>query len=284
MAAVVVFGSLNHDLAVTVPRLPRPDETLRAHGLASFAGGKGANQAVAAARLGATVAMVGAVGDDDAGRMLREVLRRNGVDDRFVDTVPGPSGTALPLVADDGDVAILIVAGANGAVGPTDADRAAEAIAAADVLLLQGEVSAAASARAAAIARDHGTLVVFNPAPVPDGAAAVIELADVVIVNRREAEQLGLEPLAGRTVVMTCGPDGALVDGVAVAPFPAERVVDPTGAGDAFAAALAVHLAEGLPLEAAARAGNAAGALAVGVAGAEPSFPTRVALEARLAG
>jgi ribokinase len=284
MAAVVVFGSLNHDLAVTLPRLPRPDETLRAHGLASFAGGKGANQAVAAARLGATVAMVGAVGDDDAGRMLREVLRRNGVDDRFVATVPGPSGTALPLVADDGDVAILIVAGANGAVGPADADRAAEAIAAADVLLLQGEVSAAASARAAAIARDNGTLVVFNPAPVPDGADAVIELADVVIVNRREAEQLGLGPLAGRSIVTTCGPEGALVDGVAVAPFPVGRVLDPTGAGDAFAGALAVHLAEGLPLHAAARAGNAAGALAVGVAGAEPSFPTRLALEARLAG
>ncbi len=281
MPSVAVFGSLNHDLTVTLPRLPRPDETLRAHSVTSYWGGKGFNQAIAAARLGASVTLIGAVGSDAAGVGLRAALLHAGVEAGTVRNVPGPTGTALPLVTDDGEVAILIVPGANADVGVDDADHARLILQAADVLLVQGEVDPAASARAAALAREADTIVVVNTAPVCAGMMDVLELADVVIANREEATQLGLRP--GPRTIVTLGPDGARVGDLVVEAFGVEHPVDPTGAGDAFAAAVAVALAEGKPLHDAVRMGNAAGALAVQVAGAEPSFPTRDRVDALVA-
>lgn len=275
---IVCFGSLNQDLAVRVGRLPGPDETVLASGDATFRGGKGHNQALAAARLGAPVAMIGRVGDDDAGPWLRDGLATAGIDVSQLATVPGRTGTALCLLDDGGQVSIVVIPGANALVDPAAAEAAAELLGRADVLLLQGEVDAVASVRAAELA--YGARIVVNPAPVPPDAVALLGCADVVVVNRPEAAALGLT--GSNKVVMTLGAGGVAVAGESIPAFPATEI-DPTGAGDAFLAGLAVALHEGADLVEAARFGAAAGACAVEVAGAEPSLPTRAAVQARLA-
>ena len=278
---VVSFGSLNYDLSIWLERLPGPDETLRAQRMEAFSGGKGANQATAAARLGAGAHMVGCVGDDDRGRWLLDVLNDSGVDTSHVRIAAEPTGTAVPLIT-PADVSIVIVAGANASTGIADADAAAPVIAAADVLLLQGEVGAAGARRAAQAARSGGTTVVFNPAPVdPFLVEAVVPLTDVLVMNWAEHAQVAaIGPETGQCeTVITMGSRGAQVGEVVVPPYPAQ-VVDPTGAGDAFCGALGVALAEGRPLVEAVRFANAAGALAVGIPGAQPSMPTRRAVEA----
>lgn len=278
---VVSFGSLNYDLSIWLERLPGPDETLRAQRMEAFSGGKGANQATAAARLGAGAHMVGCVGDDDRGRWLLDVLNDSGVDTSHVRIAAEPTGTAVPLIT-PADVSIVIVAGANASTGIADADAAAPVIAAADVLLLQGEVGAAGARRAAQAARSGGTTVVFNPAPVdPFLVEAVVPLTDVLVMNWAEQAQVAaIGPETGQCeTVITMGSRGAQVGEVVVPPYPAQ-VVDPTGAGDAFCGALGVALAEGRPLIEAVRFANAAGALAVGIPGAQPSMPTRRAVEA----
>ena len=280
---VVSFGSLNYDLSIWLDRLPGPDETLRAQRMEAFSGGKGANQATAAARLGADAYMVGCVGNDDRGRWLLDVLNDSGVDTSFVRVVEEPTGTAVPLIS-PADVSIVIIAGANASTGVADADTAAPVIAAADVLLLQGEVGAAGARRAAQAARSGGTTVVFNPAPVdPFLVEAVVPLTDVLVVNRAEQAQIdAIGPETGQCdTVVTLGGRGAQIDDVLVPSYPAE-VIDPTGAGDAFCGALGVALAEDLPLIDAVRFANAAGALAVQTPGAQPSMPTRDAVESLL--
>jgi ribokinase len=273
------MGSLNHDLAIRLPRFPRPDETLVAHDVAEFRGGKGYNQATAAARLGAAVAMIGCLGDDGAGALLRTGLHASGIDQSWVRTVAAPTGMAVPLITDDGEVAIVIVAGANALVDAATVDAAVGAFAGADVLLLQGEVPISASTRAAELARAAGALVVVNPAPVSAESAALVGVADLIVVNRDEAATLGLEPT--ERVVVTLGAGGVLVGATHVPAF-AVDVVDPTGAGDAFCAALAVAVAEGNDLVAATRFGAAAGACAVRRLGAEPGLPTRAEVTAML--
>ncbi len=282
---VVSFGSLNYDLSIWLDRLPGPDETLRAQRMEAFSGGKGANQATAAARLGADTHMVGCVGNDDRGRWLLDVLNGNGVDTSLVRVVEEPTGTAVPLIT-PADVSIVIVAGANASTRVADADAAKEVIAAADVLLLQGEVGAAGARRAAQAARTGGTTVVFNPAPVdPFLVEAVVPLTDVLVVNRAEQTQIdAIGPETGQCdTVVTLGGRGAQLDDVLVPSYPAQ-VVDPTGAGDAFCGALGVALAEERPLIDAVRFANAAGALAVATPGAQPSMPTRAAVESLLDG
>ena len=281
---IVVVGSLNADVTLWVPRRPSPDETLHAERIAWFRGGKGANQAVAAARLGAEVVMVGRVGDDEQGRWLRAGLEAEGIDCRHVASVDVPTGLAA-ITVDPDDVSIVVAAGANASLD-ADCVRAAEGeIAAADALLLQGEVSAGAARSAAEIAREQGVTVVLNPAPYNEVAPAVLPLADIVIVNRAEAQQLR-QPDAGGSVpelrpdavlVETRGAAGCVADGVSVA-APQVAVVDATGAGDAFAAAFAVGIASGGTVEGAARLAVRAGAWAVTVAGAQPSLPTMAQL------
>ena len=282
---VASFGSLNVDLTIRLARHPDPDETVTARNLQTFLGGKGANQATAAARLGAPVAMIGAVGTDEYGDRLLAGLGVNRVDCRFVRRVAGPSGIAVPMVAENGDVRIVIVPGANAAVSDANADAAREVLEQTAVLLVQGEVSTEASRTAARIVVAAGGIVVYNPAPVRNDAALLLgELrlgrGDVLIANRVEAGALAVDPLAPG-VVVTHGAAGATVQGATV-PSPAAQLRDPTGAGDAFAAAVAVRLSEGAELVEAVRFGCAAGSCAVEIDGAEPSFPTPDAVNARL--
>ena len=273
---VAVFGSLNYDITLWVPHIPLPDETLLADRLEEFCGGKGANQATAAARLGAEVSMIGCVGRDAHGDTLVAALERNGVDHRHVARVDGPTGAAFPLVTPD-NVSILIARGANGVTGPDHADAAYDAISAADVLLLQGEVGGAGAGRAAELAVAAGTKVIFNPAPVDETVVAhVLPHASLVVMN--ELEQAAVAVPDDVETVVTLGSRGAEAGGTHVAAFDVP-VVDPTGAGDAFCAALAVAVADGMALVDATRFASAAGACAVQVAGAEPSMPTRALVE-----
>jgi len=297
-ARIAVVGSLNADVTLWVPKRPSPDETLHAERIAWFRGGKGANQAVAAARLGAEVVMVGRVGDDEQGQWLRSGLAAEGIDCRHVRSAPEPTGLAV-ITVDPDDVSIVVAAGANASLDTAGVQAASAQIAAADVLLLQGEVSADAARTAAEIARKHDALVVLNPAPYNDVAPAVLPLADVVIVNRAESEQLHagratvrLRPRA--VLVETRGAAGCVVrtrdaqeasigtqgSRSTTVPAPQVTVVDATGAGDAFAGAFAVAMASGASTLEAAQLAVRAGAWAVTVAGAQPSLPTMAQLHA----
>ena len=277
---IAVFGSLNHDIVLTVPHMPASDETIRASDYAEFCGGKGFNQAIAAARLGATSQMIGCIGNDDAGRLLTAALDHNHVDRQFVTTTNEHTGTAL-ITTDANDVTIVIVPGANGSLTEDHADAARVVLESVDVLLLQGEVSHQAAARAAHIVRQAGGKVVFSPAPVHADSLLILPYASYVVANRGEAAALDLTP--SDTVIITQGADGTRVGDVVVPVFPA-TVVDPTGAGDAFTAAFAVALADGHDVIDAVRFGSAAGSWAVRIRGAEPSLPTRAQIESVLHG
>jgi len=302
-ARVTVAGSLNVDLVVRTPRIPRPGETIIGGEFRTVPGGKGANQAVAAARLGAQVAMVGRVGGDAFGGLLLDNLAAAGVDHTFVTQDPqAATGVALIEVDDAGQNSIVVVSGANKRLSPADVEAAAAAIGAADVLLLQLESPLETVTRAAQVARAQGVTVILNPAPARPVPAGLLGLVDVLIPNESETALLtglpvgdqeqaqaaaaALRRMGVATVILTLGERGALLayEGGAEL-FPAFDVtpVDTTAAGDAFVGGLAVALAEGRPLQEAVRWGNAAGALATTVLGAQPSLPTRQALEDMLA-
>ncbi|GAB4441332.1 MAG: ribokinase [Chloroflexi bacterium OHK40] len=298
---VVVVGSLNMDLVVQVARHPRPGETVLGDDLRTFPGGKGANQAVAAARLGAPVVMVGRVGRDGYGQQLRAALAADRVDLRFVQDDPvAPSGVALISVDAAGQNAIIVAPGANARVGPEDIRAAEEVIAGAALLVAQLECPLPAVAEAVALAGHHGVPVVLNPAPARQLDAALLRGVRYLVPNQHELAGLtgatpdtAPEPLAQALcaagvghVIVTLGEAGALlVDGASTERFAARRVavVDTTAAGDAFVGALSAALASGLPLREAVRQGIAAGSLAVTRAGAQPSLPTRAELDAALA-
>jgi ribokinase len=292
---VAVVGSLNLDLVVRVARLPGPGETVSGDDVFRNPGGKGANQAVAAARLGRRVAMVGRVGDDAAGRELLGSLEADAVDTSRVRVVAGvPSGIALITVSEDGENQIVVSPGANASLTPDDVGQAGAALAAATVTLLQLEVPLEA---VAAAARAAGGTVVLNPAPVRDLPEELVADVDVLVPNRVELAQLagGAEPgtvaeatrLAGRlparAVVVTLGADGCLVivggDTVHVPAVPV-RAVDTTAAGDAFCGGLADALAGGASLQEAARRAVRVAAAACLRPGAQASLPTPADLEA----
>jgi ribokinase len=287
--AVAVVGSLNLDLVVRVPRLPGPGETVSGGDVFRNPGGKGANQAVAAARLGRTVAMVGCVGDDPPGRELLGSLQADGVDTAQVRVVDGvPSGAAFITVGQDGENQIVVSPGANARLTAEDVAAAGAALRAAAVTLLQLEVPLEV---VAAAARAAGGLVVLNPAPVRELAEELLGEVDVLVPNRVELAQLAGAPapatveeaaaLAGRlpahAVVVTLGADGALVveDGRS-SHVPAVRVrpVDTTAAGDAFCGGLADALAGGASLQDAARWAVRVAAAACMREGAQASLPT----------
>ncbi|MFD0684825.1 ribokinase [Actinomadura fibrosa] len=287
---VVVVGSVNADLVVGVDRRPGPGETVLGSDLATHPGGKGANQAVAAARLGGRVGILGRVGDDGHGALLRTALGEAGVDLGHLLTTPGPSGVALITVGPDGDNSIIVSPGANARLTPADVAAAREMIAAASVVSFQLEVPLDAVLAAARAAADAGGRVVLNlspPAPVPDDLLA---LCDPLVVNEHEAAFLlgerstdDPEAMAGallgrgvRSAVVTLGAAGALVAGLAgttAVPSPKVEAVDTTGAGDAFTAALCLRLARGDTLEDAARHAVRVGAAAVRSPGAQSSYP-----------
>ena len=293
---VAVVGSLNLDLVIRVPGLPGPGETVSGGDLFTNPGGKGANQAVAAARLGRRVAMVGRVGDDQTGRDLLASLEADGVDTAQVRTLAGvPSGTALITVSEDGENQIVVSPGANARLTPDDVAAAGAALRTAAVTLLQLEIPLES---VAAAARTAGGLVVLNPAPMRPLPAELLGQVDVLVPNRVELAQLAGGPLpetveaamalagrlAARTVVVTLGADGALVvEHGQASHVPAVPVtaVDTTAAGDAFCGGLADALATGATLQDAARRAVRVAAAACLRPGAQASLPTSAELRSR---
>jgi ribokinase len=293
MARIAVVGSLNMDLVVRTARFARPGETLSGQHFVTVPGGKGANQAVSAQRVGGHVTMIGCVGEDGFGQVLRQVLADEGIDVGHVGVAAGTAtGVALITVDEHGENTIIVVAGANGAITAGDVEAAAPAIAAADVLLLQLEVPLPTVEAAARAARAGGTTVILNAAPAGALDDRLLALVDYLVVNETEVlavagvEHATPEDAArlvltrgGGAVVVTLGAAGALLvprrgEPVAMEAFRV-AVVDTTAAGDAFVGAFAVALAEGAPADEALRRASAAGALAVTRPGAQPSLPTR---------
>jgi ribokinase len=277
-SGVTVVGSANLDLVASVARCPSPGETLLADGYAEHPGGKGLNQAVAAARSGAPTRLVAALGDDDAGRRLLDVVHAEGIDADHVAVVAGPTGRAMIAVAADGENSIVVVPGANGGLTWPGAPTGA-------VVLAQLEVPIEAVVDAFAAARRAGALTILNPAPARALPAELLSTCDVVVPNEHELELVGgadaLLAAGVRAVVVTRGGAGVEVvesGGTWFEPAVAVDVVDTTGAGDAFCGALAARLSTGDDLRAAVRWAVAAGGLATTVAGAVPSMPTAGAI------
>lgn len=293
MTDVVVCGSLNMDLVARVTTLPRPGETVVGQGLQRLPGGKGLNQAVAAARMGAEVAMIGARGDDADGAALAALLTAEGIDVRGLcvralgDAGAAHTGLAQVLVADDGENAIVVHGGANATLTPDEARAALTAGTRVAVAQLETPPDTVAAFLEAARARGARTLL--NTAPALTGTRALLALADIVVLNETElAHYTGIatdDRIAAarrlvdrpqQTIILTLGGQGARVvtaAGTTHHPAPSVRVVDTTGAGDCFCGALAAMLARGLDFDAAVPRAVAAASLAVTRIGAAPSMP-----------
>ncbi len=288
---IVIVGSLNMDLVARAPRHPQPGETLIGTHFQTFPGGKGANQAVAAARLGARVRMIGRVGVDAFGDALLAAVQGDGVDTTFVQRdSAAPTGVALITLDAQGQNTIVVAPGANMAVRADDVMRAADVFVGADVLLMPLECPLEAVLAATRLARDHGVRVALNPAPARPLPDELLTQIDYLLPNRHELQTLAhgetdiaaaaaqLQQQGVANIVVTLGEQGAaLISGGRYTHVPAFQVpvVDTVAAGDAFAAAFCVALAEGCDPLTAVRWGNAAGALTVTRAGAQPSLPTR---------
>ena len=279
---VLVVGSVNADLVVRVDRRPAAGETVLGSDLVTHPGGKGANQAVAAARLGGQVAFLGRAGTDGHGDFVREALQGDGVDISHLITTPGPNGVALITVGPEGDNSIIVSPGANARLREDDITAAGALFAAASVVSLQLEIPLPAVTAAARTAAAAGARVVLNPSPPTGVPDELLALCDPLVVNEHEAAFLGDTDPAGllargpRSVVITRGAEGAMVadrSGVAEVSSPQVQVVDTTGAGDAFTGALCHRLAEGDDLTSAARFAARVGAAAVRKPGAQSSFP-----------
>jgi ribokinase len=300
---VVVVGSSNVDLVMKLPRLPRVGETVTDGVFAQVFGGKGANQAVGAARAGGDVAFVSSVGDDAYGSQVIESLKADGIDTRFVFEETGvATGTALIMVGGEGHNCIAVAPGANYRLTPLHVDRAREALAGAAVIGTQCEIPPDTLDRVIALGAELGKPVLLNLAPARAVSDASLARLAVLAVNETEAEFLTGRPVASeadvetvadalrakgpRTVVLTLGARGAYVAGEGVKAlvpgFPVEAV-DTTAAGDVHCGALAVALVEGRPLLEAVRFANAAAAISVTRLGAQPSAPGRAEIDALLA-
>ncbi|MFE7404642.1 ribokinase [Isoptericola sp. NPDC057559] len=293
---ILVVGSMNADLGVRTGRLPLPGETVVGSALEVGPGGKSSNQAAAAARLGATVTLVGAVGDDPYARLLLDAATTAGVDVAGVVAVPGTTtGTALVVVDDAGENTIVVSPGANDRLRPEDLPG--HLFAGASVVCLALETPTATVVRAAGAGAAAGATVVLNLSPYRPVPAELLRATTVLVVNEHElaclpgapsdtsdgeAVRRFLATLGIPGAVVTLGARGALVattDGVVHLDAPRVEAVDTTGSGDAFTGALATGLAEGLSLADAARLGNAAGARAATRPGAQSSYPTRREVE-----
>ena len=296
-AKIVVVGSFNADLTAYVQRMPRPGETVHGDTFITGAGGKGSNQAVAAARLGADVTFIGRVGADVFANLAYELWDAEGINHQYVGRdAERATGVAPILVDSSGENMIVVVLGANSRVQKSDIDAARARIAAADVLVVQLEINFDMVAYALETAKELGVTTILNPAPAAAIPPETVALADYLTPNEIELETLagagatdveaaarGLLTRPDQIAVVTLGAQGAQI----VAPGLSKRVpsyevdvVDTTGAGDAFNGGLAVALAEGMALEEALRFANAAAALSVTKPGAAPSTPYRAAVDA----
>ena len=276
---VVVVGSANLDLVATLDHLPKPGETIVALDYAEHAGGKGVNQAVACARMGARTAFVGCVGNDDAGIFLRGVLENEGIDTKMLRVVDMPTGRAFINVDSRGENEIVVVSGANTQVGVAQSPLV---LPTSRVLLMQLEIPLATVSAALTLARKGGTLTVLNPAPYKSLTQDSLSLVDVIVPNETESAACGgtnaLLAAGVATVVTTLGEKGAVINTASseknIAPHKVVAI-DTVGAGDAFIGALSAELARGATISEAAAVGAVAGALATTVHGAVPSLPTR---------
>ncbi|MCO6176719.1 ribokinase [Ciceribacter sp. RN22] len=298
---ITVFGSINMDLIATTTRLPKPGETVAGKDFSTAAGGKGANQALAATRAGARVRMVGAVGSDAFAAPALELLDRAGTDLSSVSKTSAPTGTALILVGGDGENMIAVVPGANGTLGEADARAAIDAMAQTDILMLQLEIPAGAVEEALSRARDREITTIINIAPLTAEAARLGRMANIVIANETEFERLAardgmgaderekallrLHEETGQTLVVTLGADGVIavhqgelvqVSGLKIVP------VDTVGAGDTFCGYFAAGLDQGLSFKDALRRAAVAGSLACLKSGAQPSIPLSDEVATRL--
>ena len=302
MKKCAVIGSINMDMVLSVPRFPAAGETLTGGNFQTVPGGKGANQAVALGRLGATVRMAGRVGDDAFGRRYLDHFRQNGVDVRAVDAVAGTAtGVADILVNAAGENCIVIAPGANGLCDLEWLDRALEATADCEIFLLQLEIPLDTVAEAVRRLRKMGKTILLDPAPAVPLPEDVLSAVDFLTPNETElkavtaglSEDAGIEERvrhlvggSGRVVVHKRGADGAYIgtrDGIEHVPGFSVRAVDTTAAGDTFNAGLAAGLAMGWPLRDAVRLANAAGALAVTAYGAQEGMPSLEQAQALMA-
>lgn len=297
---IVVVGSSNTDMIIQMPRIPRPGETILGGRFSMAAGGKGANQAVAAARAGGSVTFIARVGSDMFGQKAIDGFVADGINvDHVIRDPQSPSGVALIFVADDGENSIGVASGANGRLSPADVERAKDVFGSADVLVMQLETPIETVRTAAQIASARGVRVILNPAPAQRLGDDVLKCVSILTPNETEAELLtgikvdddngaaqAAKALLAKgisTVLITLGARGAFVatrDGGAVVPGFKVEPVDTTAAGDVFNGALAVALAEKKALEDAVRFANAAAALSVTKLGAQPSAPTRKEIDA----
>jgi len=292
MADIVVVGSLNADLVVRSSRFPAPGETIRGEDLATIPGGKGANQAVAAARLGASVAMIGCVGADAFGATLIENLKQNNVDARHVlRDGSAATGTAIIIVDSSGENSIILSPGANARVSENDVEPAI--LAGAKLLLLQFEIPMEAVLHSAGLAREKGVRVILNPAPAREIPDELLKMANFILPNETElgllarkriTDKASLEAAASvlvsrgaANVIVTLGEKGALIVGRHSKKYVSAykvKPVDTTGAGDAFIGGMAFALLRRKSLQDAVKYGCACGALATTKFGAQPSLPT----------
>lgn len=302
MKSIIVFGSINMDLVTKTPRLPVAGETLTGHEFFTAGGGKGANQAVAATRLGISTEMVGRLGHDYFGRQLLRHLQAAGIQtDSFVVDESTSSGVAVITVDDAGENNIIIIAGANGRLNETDVERLRRRLSGAAALLMQLEIPIATVQLAAQAAHSAGVPVILDPAPAQDIPRELYPLIDIMTPNQLEASQLVGFPVDGQetarqasaelqqrgvsTVMVKLGDRGvfcATSEETFFVPAFSVQAVDTVAAGDAFNGALAVALAQGRSLREAVVWGSAAGALSATKAGAQPSLPDRKTFEAFL--
>lgn len=301
MAKIAVVGSINIDLVVRAPRFALAGETILGQTFQTIPGGKGANQAVAARRMGADVAMIGRVGDDAFGTVLQQQLAAEGITTQYLTiTADESTGVAMITVEDNGENCIIVVPGANGRLSVADIEAARPAITEANSLLLQLEVPLATVERAAQIAAASGVIVILNAAPAQPLAPDLLACIDYLVVNETEAQLVAtipdatpevaaraLQALGARNVLVTLGEEGALLvtqAGACIAvPAFAVQAADTTAAGDSCVGAFAVTLANGMLAPEALRWANAAGALAVTRQGAQPSIPTQAEIATFLA-
>ncbi len=296
---ITVVGSSNTDIVVRVPHIPLPGETLMAGDIQHIPGGKGANQAVAARRIGAEVYFVGCLGDDSYGNAAAANLASEGLRlDHLAHIAGVPSGVALIAVAENGENSIVVAPGANARLTATDVDHASSAIQISDIVIAQLEIPITAVHQAFRLAREAGVGTLLNPAPAQLLTDRLLALVDILVCNETEAEALtsmvvtdqasataaarALHAHGPDLVIVTLGGNGCLVataDAISHVPAFAVPVVDSTAAGDAFIGALAWRLALGDSPVAAAHYATAAAALSVGVAGAQPSLPVGVQVD-----
>ena len=305
MPVIAIVGSLNMDLVICAPRQPLLGETLMGHSFGTTGGGKGSNQALACARLGAESHMVGCVGDDDFGARLRSTLIDGKVDcDRLEVSKESRTGVAFITVTDDGDNTIVLASGANSLVDAKTIERASDIFKIADAVMFQLEIPLPAVEAGLALARKTGCRTVLTPAPARELPDSTWPMVDYLVLNETElafyangakdkesskddsiVAATRLLNLGTKIVVVTCGAKGGVVvtkeKAFSYAPFKVEAV-DSTGAGDSFCAAMIVGLSEGMPIEQAVRFASAAGALACTRFGAHPSLPWRHEVEALL--